>query len=94
MVGHRICAGNGRQIETAVFFDHVAYNRFSAIYSDDEIEAMVLAYVNQVNYINLKLSILHIFFLILNLCIDTVRNSHSRPINLTAKSLIIFMYFI
>ena len=41
-------AGNGRQIETAVFFDHVAYNRFSAIYNDDEIEEMVLAYVNQV----------------------------------------------
>jgi hypothetical protein len=42
-------AGNGRQIETAVFFDHVAYNRFSAIYNDDEIEEMVLAYVNQVD---------------------------------------------
>jgi hypothetical protein len=42
-------AGNGRQIETAVFFDHVAYNRFSAIYNDAEIEEMVLAYVNQVD---------------------------------------------
>jgi hypothetical protein len=35
-------------IETAIFFDHVAYNRFSKIYSDDEIESHILAYVNQV----------------------------------------------
>ena len=41
--------GTSKQIETAVFFDHVAYNRFSAIYTDDEIEEMVLAYINQVS---------------------------------------------
>ena len=37
-----------KMIETAVFFDHVAYNRFSAIYDDDEIMDHILAYVNQV----------------------------------------------
>lgn len=35
-------------IETAVFFDHIAYNRFSAIYDDEEIVDHILAYVNQV----------------------------------------------
>ena len=37
-----------KMIEAAIFFDHVAYNRFSKIYSDDEIESLIMAYVNQV----------------------------------------------
>ena len=35
-------------VETAIFFDHVAYKRFSAVYDDDEIMDYLLAYVNQV----------------------------------------------
>lgn len=35
-------------IETAIFFDHIAYNKFSSVYSDDEIEELLLSYVNQV----------------------------------------------
>lgn len=37
-----------KMVETAIFFDHVAYKRFSAVYNDDEIMDYLLAYVNQV----------------------------------------------
>ena len=38
-----------KTIEMAIFFDHVAYSRFSVLYSDEEIEELLLAYVNQVH---------------------------------------------
>ena len=37
-----------KMVETAIFFDHVAYKRFSAVYDDDQIMDYLLAYVNQV----------------------------------------------
>ena len=37
-----------KMVETAIFFDHVAYKRFSAVYNDDQIMDYLLAYVNQV----------------------------------------------
>ena len=35
-------------IEMAVFLDLAGYNRLSQLYSDEEIESVVLAYINQV----------------------------------------------
>jgi len=39
---------NNKMIETAIFFDQVAYKRFSSVYSDEEIEDLLMAYINQV----------------------------------------------